>query len=410
MEGRRPVVPCKFLDGFDGIVPPSTPKKSPASSFALAVQRTCDVPCNLLPQPCRKGDKIAVVIPEDEYSEGLKACKNCLHGRISVPKGASPPKYRELQECLRKLWLPTASWHMTALGRGFYKFAFDSLQDQRRVLAGGSWGLKPGFLRVFAWTEDFDPHSAKNTRVQCWIRIYGLPQEYWRPRILFSIAKGVGAPLALDRITAARELGYFARILVDMDLLGAFPEQILVERKGFAFVVDITYEQIPDLCTNFHNIGHNIQSCQRLKPTRAPTPPSPARQDPGQSEPPKEGQVPHNTGHGDSNIVSSDDLQVAVENKECSLESSEEDPPDPSPRKGKEILEMANSEELPNSVVEDMATMEDFLRLKEDTLDIDSSPIPPFEVVRRTRGCHKRGGSTRIKPLSLKEASNNSVP
>lgn len=46
------------------------------------------VPISQLPQPCKKGDGIAIEIPEDEYIAGLEECNHNLHGRIIWPKGS----------------------------------------------------------------------------------------------------------------------------------------------------------------------------------------------------------------------------------------------------------------------------------------------------------------------------------
>lgn len=58
--------------------------------------------------------------------------------------------------------------------------------------------------------------------MQCWIRISGLAQEHWRPKLLFAIANSIGTPICLDD-TASKSLltdllVTFAQILVDMDL------------------------------------------------------------------------------------------------------------------------------------------------------------------------------------------------
>lgn len=74
----------------------------------------------------------------------------------------------------------------------------------------GPWNLTPGLLRLFTWTPDFNPSLAKQSHVQCWIRIVGLPLEYLTPKILFSIARGIGSPMSLDDATQNRSLGHYA--------------------------------------------------------------------------------------------------------------------------------------------------------------------------------------------------------
>lgn len=79
----------------------------------------------------------------------------------------------------------------------------------------------------------------RNTHAQCWIRIHGLSQEYWRPKIFIEIAEGIDNPIALDEATSTRVFRHFARILVDIDMTTTLYDQILVEREGFAFFVGI---------------------------------------------------------------------------------------------------------------------------------------------------------------------------
>ncbi|KAF1879339.1 hypothetical protein Lal_00005805 [Lupinus albus] len=112
---------------------------------------------------------------------------------------------------------------MISLGRGFYDFAFSSVEDLRRVCAVGAWNLKPGFLRLYLWTPDFNPAQQKLSHTQCWIKILGLSQEYWSGRFIYSIAGGIDTPISLDEATSNRTFGHFARVLVDIDLKSDLP-------------------------------------------------------------------------------------------------------------------------------------------------------------------------------------------
>lgn len=154
-----------------------------------------------------------------------------------------------------------AHWKVVPIGRGFVEFSFSSVEDMRRALSVGSWSLNPGTLRLFAWIPDFKPDLVKQTKVQCWIRILGLPQEYWRPKILFAIARGVGVPLSLDDATINKSLGHYARVLVDLDLAGDIRDQIMVERKDFTFLVRVEYERLPSYCYSCKTIGHSMGNC-----------------------------------------------------------------------------------------------------------------------------------------------------
>ncbi|KAL2328244.1 hypothetical protein Fmac_021671 [Flemingia macrophylla] len=68
MDGRTTVVHWKSLLDTEMV---SSPLSLPRASYVQAASRTYDVPNNQLPLPCRKGDKIVVTIPEEEYVVGL---------------------------------------------------------------------------------------------------------------------------------------------------------------------------------------------------------------------------------------------------------------------------------------------------------------------------------------------------
>lgn len=76
------------------------------------------------------------------------------------------------------------------------------------------------------------------------VRLYGLSQDYWHPQHLMEIARGVGTPLQLDKATKEREFGYFARVLVDVDLAGNLPSSLMVERETHCFPIDVVYENV----------------------------------------------------------------------------------------------------------------------------------------------------------------------
>jgi hypothetical protein len=99
--------------------------------------------------------------------------------------------------------------------------------------------------------------------------LYGLSQEYWRPKILFAIASSIGTPICTDAIASKpmfeRTFGQYARVLVDMDLSQTLRYKVLVERKGYAFFVDLDYENLPDFCTHCKMVGHYVEVCKKLQ-------------------------------------------------------------------------------------------------------------------------------------------------
>jgi len=129
---------------------------------------------------------------------------------------------------------------VTSIGKGYYEFSFSSVEDVRRVRSVASWNPNPSFLKLFAWQNDFNPNLQRNTSAQVWVRIYGLAQEYWRPKIITAIPSSIGSPITIDAITYKpmfdRTIGQYVRVLVDIDISQSLNYKVLVERKGYPFL------------------------------------------------------------------------------------------------------------------------------------------------------------------------------
>ncbi|MCI08339.1 pectin acetylesterase, partial [Trifolium medium] len=192
-------IPWKCLagDSEPKIPTKEQPKEQPKvhRTFAQALTNICEIPLSQIPQPVVKGDRLSIQIPEDDYLAGMDACKHNLHGRIIWPKGSTPLSAVALKSKLSHIWKDLSKWGVFSLGKGFYEFIFSSLEDVRRVRSVASWNLSSGLLKLFAWSNDFNPKAQHNSSAQVWVKIYGLAQEYWRKNIIFTIASSIGTPI-----------------------------------------------------------------------------------------------------------------------------------------------------------------------------------------------------------------------
>lgn len=111
----------------------------------------------------------------------------------------------------------------------------------------------------------------RQTQASIWIRLIELPQDYWRERTLKEIANAIGTPIDLDGPTCSRAFGHYTRILVDIDLSKRVFDEILVEREGYAFKVEVQYERRPLFGHHCYVIGHNVTTCKWLHPEAAQT-------------------------------------------------------------------------------------------------------------------------------------------
>jgi len=210
------------------------------------------------------GKFVRVKINQAEYEAGLVDCCSNIHGRLTLRKGDSPLTTLALKMKLSKLWPNILNWDLTPLGKGFFEFHFNTVDDMRRVWAMGAVSLKLSLMRFFCWSCDFIPQAQAQTHAQIWVQLLHLPQEYWRKKTLMEIASGLGTPLIIDDTTLNRRFRLYVRVLVDVDLSEKLFKSIIVEREGHTLSVMVQYKKQPSFCTHCKMLGHDAHNCSKL--------------------------------------------------------------------------------------------------------------------------------------------------
>lgn len=80
-----------------------------------------------------------------------------------------------------------------------------------------------------------------------------------------TLGKGLGTPIGLDQRMIDRKYGYFANVLVDIDLAKPVPDRIIVkEEAGLEFTQPVEIPKLPAYCNHYKGIGHEITQCRGL--------------------------------------------------------------------------------------------------------------------------------------------------
>lgn len=140
-------------------------------SFAQAVSASGE---DFLPSPPPKviiGDTVRIRINQREYEAELSECLHNLHGHVTLQKGDPPLSSKALKQKLEGFWPHLKPWSITPLSRGYFKFNFHSIEEMKKVWVFGAVQLKPGILRFFCWSKDFDPQNQIQSHAQLWVRL-----------------------------------------------------------------------------------------------------------------------------------------------------------------------------------------------------------------------------------------------
>ncbi|OIT19590.1 hypothetical protein A4A49_43485 [Nicotiana attenuata] len=79
------------------------------------------------------------------------------------------------------------------------------------------------------WEADFKMSKELMTNVPVWVTFPGLPIQYWTGENLGRIASSIGKPICTDKLTAQEARISYARMLIEMDISQALPEDVLIE-------------------------------------------------------------------------------------------------------------------------------------------------------------------------------------
>ncbi|XP_026383626.1 uncharacterized protein LOC113279137 [Papaver somniferum] len=159
------------------------------------------------------------VIDESEWRFSLIGRLDLVNLRLSV---AEPN--------LKKQWTLTGNCQFIPIGKGFFIIKLENKEDMN-FLYEGLWEVESQYLKLRFWERDFKPEQQHSTSAFVWVLFPGLSIEYWREDILMSMGIAIGRPIRFDSTTLKKEIGFYASILVEIDLSKDIPNKVVVESK-----------------------------------------------------------------------------------------------------------------------------------------------------------------------------------
>ncbi|XP_038987432.1 uncharacterized protein LOC120112369 [Phoenix dactylifera] len=147
------------------------------------------------------------------------------------------------------------------LTEGCIAVRFANEADREAALRNGPWVVGGQMLAVDRWRPNFIPGAGGIGRVVAWLRLPGLPLDYWKKETIFRIAARAGNPLALDGFTEKGSRYGFARVKVEVDSSVPLTPGTFVMGSSAGLEMKIwqsfIYENLPAPCSKCGRIGHS---------------------------------------------------------------------------------------------------------------------------------------------------------
>ncbi|XP_065853574.1 uncharacterized protein [Euphorbia lathyris] len=159
-----------------------------------------------------------------------------------------------------EIWKPKGKMDMMDLGHGFHLVKFQNPMDREHVVRDGPWMVQGHYLTVRTWSPTFVPSEATVVSTLVWARFPKLPLQYYDEDCLMLIGNSFGKAIRVDRNTAGKARGKFARVGVEIDLSKPLTAQFRLNGS----VYHIEYEWLYVACTNCGRYGHTREECPNL--------------------------------------------------------------------------------------------------------------------------------------------------
>ncbi|KAF6151738.1 hypothetical protein GIB67_002021 [Kingdonia uniflora] len=176
-----------------------------------------------LPIPGKRGEFPTIKILVEAHKRGLDRNKFNLVGRLDLMK----IKISEVRQIVIAQWKPKGVCRIIPVGKGYFTIFLDNEEDRNNIWMGGL-----GF-------------------------------EFWEVDSLVALGRTMGTPIHVDR--TQNDFGYFAKVLVDIDLTEPIPNKVLVELEDGDFWQRVELGALPKFCPHCKMVGHNLSECRGVR-------------------------------------------------------------------------------------------------------------------------------------------------
>lgn len=179
--------------------------------------------CELSVKGCRKpgqclpkSNKIPTMIIK---SEGLESHIQYMkdHALIAKFVGIWPPK-RTLVWWINNTWKLKGGYDLRLGVKGFFTIIFYSMEDKNQVFEGGPYFYNSVGLYLTFCQEKFNLDRVDLSIALVWLKLYSLPCQFCRPKILEDIGNALGSFVKIADQTKRMRYVSYARICVYLNI------------------------------------------------------------------------------------------------------------------------------------------------------------------------------------------------
>ncbi|XP_057872573.2 uncharacterized protein LOC131078814 [Cryptomeria japonica] len=207
----------------------------------------------LLPKVTNGEEGLEICLPDSIMDNIASPLHLCLVGRFL----AFRPTIDMVRRWAHSRWKIKGSVSVSAMPGGLFLFRFTAEEDFIYIMSG-SWSYGKHFLTLSKWKPGFDPSADLLRLALVWIRLLGLPLEFWDDTIFRWIGNSFGQFVVVDNAMMWKSRLVYARLCVNVVVNNPLPNFIALKSKWGKWTQAIVYEKASLYCQRCGKHDHVI--------------------------------------------------------------------------------------------------------------------------------------------------------
>ncbi|XP_059066017.1 uncharacterized protein LOC131857439 [Cryptomeria japonica] len=201
--------------------------------------------------------KVALSIPDQVIDHNVDVMALTLVGKFTRPRH----NIDSVRVFVSQRWKIKGQVEVSALPQSFFSFAFSCVEDIMTILCVCPWIMGRSSLTLKKWSLNMDMFDAFFETILVWVKLSGLPLEYWHEDIFKGIVGVFGELLSIDPMTMATKRMVYSRICVGVSRSKDIPSSVELVSKLGMLVQTIEFESLPFIFFLCKKAGHWAKKC-----------------------------------------------------------------------------------------------------------------------------------------------------
>lgn len=135
------------------------------------------------------------------------------------------------------------------------------MHDKEKVFENGPYFYYNARLFMRYWEERYNPNKEKKLAAMVWVRLFGLPMDFWDLEILEGIGNLIWSFVKIVETTKKERYTLYARICVYMNITNPIPDKMELKYHEEVWQQTLNYEHKLFRCRRCYEYGHLVKEC-----------------------------------------------------------------------------------------------------------------------------------------------------